>query len=368
MLDRYQSAQTYTAAAYASKVSKSLTDKQYNGESMLKNMFDTTDDMSDWMKRTESDNTAIWKGTSTSKDAGIDWTVHGNSSSNIFKDGTMKATISGTDLSFKGKLSTLSMYNYLSTSFGSSSIVTYSNSTSISEHTQKAHASVTSVGSGLLGIMFTANLWACLFITAVIGVIYAIGTVFDTLKMSVKLITSIPLSALGFIKSAAQVIVYTLYMVFQVIIGAFMYSFMSEFILVFASLVESLVSSGGGITDYTTSMIIGGRFLAIFETIMPEIVLNSNFSVYAMILFEIGLCVVFGGMLFAYRRAVARVWAMSWERAMFMVTFAECQETFEQIWHGETETIGLTERLRTGVYVIADYLRPATLEWKGAMM
>ena len=364
LLGRYQDADSYTAPAYASKVSKSL-DEPTDNSSMLNNMFDTTDEMADWLKRTESDNEAIWNGTNASDDAGMDWLKYGkngaNKSKNIFNDGTMSVT-GTTNMSYSGKLSSLSMYNYLSTSFGSKSIVTYSNSTSISEHTTRVHASVTSVGSGALKILFIANMWVCLAVTALLGIMFAFMTVFDSLKTSIKLLVAIPASALGALRAISQVVIYTITMIFQVIIGAFMYAFVSDFVLVFATLVENLVSSGGGstigsgkdLTDMT--ILIGGRFMTWMQNAFPSSVWDSNLSIYLMVGFEIALVVLFASSLIKYRRAIARVYSVSMEKFMSFVTFAEFQDELHRIWHGGK--VGIPSWNTDGVKEVFAFLAP----------
>lgn len=367
LLGRYQDADSYTAPAYASKVSKSLNDVKVGDASMLNNMFDTTDEMADWMKRTEADNKAIWNGDKASSDAGMDWLEHVGTDNkhikNIFGDGTMRAKFENTDdMKYSGKLSTLSMYNYLSTSFGSKSIVTYSNSTSISEHTTRVHASVTSVGSGALKILFIANMWVCLAVTALLGIMFAFMTVFDSLKTSIKLLVAIPASALGALRAISQVIIYTITMIFQVIIGAFMYAFVSDFVLVFATLVENLVSSGGGstigsgkdLTDMT--ILIGGRFMTWVQNAFPSSVWDSNFSVYLMVGFEIVLVVLFASSLIKYRRAIARVYSVSMEKFMSFVTFAEFQDELHRIWHGGK--VGIPGWNTDGVKEVFAFLTP----------
>lgn len=366
LLGRYQDADSYTAPAYASKVSKSLEDTNHGGTSMLNNMFDTTDEMADWLKRTESDNEAIWNGTNASDDAGMDWLKYGkngaNKSKNIFNDGTMAVRGNNTNMYYSGKLSSLSMYNYLSTSFGSKSIVTYSNSTSISEHTTRVHASVTSVGSGALKILFIANMWVCLAVTALLGIMFAFMTVFDSLKTSIKLLVAIPASALGALRAISQVIIYTITMIFQVIIGAFMYAFVSDFVLVFATLVENLVSSGGGstigsgkdLTDMT--ILIGGRFMTWMQNAFPSSVWDSNLSIYLMVGFEIALVVLFASSLIKYRRAIARVYSMSMEKFMSFVTFAEFQDELHRIWHGGK--VGIPSWNTDGVKEVFAFLAP----------
>lgn len=366
LLGRYQDADSYTAPAYASKVSKSLDDTDHNGTSMLNNMFDTTDEMADWLKRTESDNEAIWNGTNASDDAGMDWLKYGkngaNKSKNIFNDGNMRSIPNGKEMNYSGKLSTMSMYNYLSTSFGSKSIVTYSNSTSISEHTTRVHASVTSVGSGALKILFIANMWVCLAVTALLGIMFAFMTVFDSLKTSIKLLVAIPASALGALRAISQVVIYTITMIFQVIIGAFMYAFVSDFVLVFATLVENLVKRDGGsiigsgkdLTDMT--ILIGGRFMTWMQNAFPSAVWDSNLSVYLMVSFEIALVVLFASSLIKYRRAIARVYSVSMEKFMLFVTFAEFQDELRRIWHGGK--VGIPSWNTDGVKEVFAFLAP----------
>ena len=93
-------------------------------EKTIRAMFDTTDEVSDWLRREEGDNKAIWLKRTAPSDTSIKWTTK---RWNLFTNGTM--TSSGkpdTVMQWSGKLSDVSMYNYLSTAFNESSIVTYS--------------------------------------------------------------------------------------------------------------------------------------------------------------------------------------------------------------------------------------------------
>ena len=136
----------------------------------------------------------------------------------------------------------------------------------------------------------------------------------------------------------------------------------ADFVLVFATLVENLVSSGGGstigsgkdLTDMT--ILIGGRFMTWMQNVFPSSVWDSNLSIYLMVGFEIALVVLFASSLIKYRRAIARVYSVSMEKFMSFVTFAEFQDELHRIWHGGK--VGIPSWNTDGVKEVFAFLVP----------
>lgn len=342
MMNRYLTKEVYTSSAWGTKIAKDL--KSYGSSAMgnsgadddktIRAMFDTTDEVSDWLRREEGDNKAIWKKTVAPNDTSIGWTTK---RWNLFTNGTM--TASGrpdSNMKWSGKLSDVSMYNYLSTAFNESSIVTYSNVNSVSEHTQQAHASVTMTGNGVLGFLFALNMWVTIGITAIIGCYFSISMAFKNIKMGVKLLTSIPMAVLGVVKSIAQVIVYVIMMIAQLFLGAFMYSFISELLCVFASVIERLVANATGYGDSSTPAmtIFGGRLGAFGLNLDQSVLFDSTIALWLMVVCEIALVLYLGYSMFKYRRAICRAYAYQLQRCYHLVTFAEVEFVFEQVLHG----------------------------------
>ena len=286
-------------------------------------MFGATDEKDDWMKREESDNAVIWTGGSATD---LEWA---NKDFNIFNDGTLQNRGNHDLMTWSGNLSRASLYNYLATSFTESSVVTYSSSTSVSEHTQYAHSSVTSVGSGLLKILFLLNLWVCLGVLGLVGCYFAISTGLNTLKTSFRLLTSVPLALLGVLKSIVQVLTYVVLMIGQLFMGAFLYSFMSDVLVVFATMLENFAT---GVTEGTITTVLGGHLISLLYQALPETLYDSRIGVMLMVGIELGLVVFAGSMIWTYRRALCRVYETVWYYALKLGTASVYQESFEEIW------------------------------------
>lgn len=342
LLTRYFSNDVYDSATWATKIadyldsfgSNAMGDSSSTDTDTIRAMYDSTDEVSDWMNREETDNSYIWRGSGSHTDTAVDWA---SNNFNIFNDGNMTANGSTTsDMYWRGKLSSLSMYNYLSTSFGDSSLVVYSNSTSVSEHTKMTHASVTSTGNGLLGVLFMVNMWACLIVVAVIGCYFALSMTFKNIKTGVRLLASVPMATLGAIKSIAQVIIYTVTMIGELILGAFMYSFVSEFLMVCAAIVENLVARSTGFSDGSTNLTVlfGGYVGAFGLNLDPSVMYHSYLGICCMILVEIALVLCVGTALWKYRRAIVRVYGMAAYRVYRLMTCKAFQEEFERVWNG----------------------------------
>lgn len=124
----------------------------------------------------------------------------------------------------QGGLSVMSLYNYLNTSFGSGSLITYSTTDSTSLFTREQHYSVNLVGGdGFLSFAYWLNAVSLLLSFTVIGFVYAIGMIFYIISRSIRMLTAIPGMLLGSIKSFGKVIVYTICMILQVLVTMIMY-------------------------------------------------------------------------------------------------------------------------------------------------
>ena len=349
MLVRYIKADTYTSSAWASNLKQtvfkdvnigSADPEATDTKKSVRAMFEATDEVGDWMRRETQDNERIWDGTHGTD---MEWT---SESFNIFRNGDMKLDgVTGEadqPMKWKGRLSDLSMYNYLATRFDESSIITYSNATSVSEHVKQAHTSVTAIGSGVLGFVLLLNMWVCIGITALIGVYFAISTTLKNLKTSFQLIASVPMAMMGVVKSIAQVIIYTVMLMVQVVLGAVMYTFLAEFLVVFATVIENIVSSGNADGPQTVSILLASIG---FDTNM---IADSEVTVTCMIVAELIALLIVGYAIWHYRRVYVRAYDCALYRAMKWVTVEECRDVFESVWKQKKVVRPETEYVPSG--------------------
>lgn len=349
MLVRYIKADTYTSSAWASNLKQtvfkdvnigSADPEATDTKKSVRAMFEATDEVGDWMRRETQDNERIWEGTHGTD---MEWT---SESFNIFRNGDMKLDgVTGEadqPMKWTGRLSDLSMYNYLATRFDESSIITYSNATSVSEHVKQAHTSVTAIGSGVLGFVLLLNMWVCIGITALIGVYFAISTTLKNLKTSFQLIASVPMAMMGAVKSIAQVIIYTVMLMVQVVLGAVMYTFLAEFLVVFATVIENIVSSGNADGPQTVSILLASIG---FDTNM---IADSEVTVTCMIVAELIALLIVGYAIWHYRRVYVRAYDCALYRAMKWVTVEECRDVFESVWKQKKVVRPETEYVPSG--------------------
>lgn len=333
MLVRYIKADTYTSSAWASNLKQtvfkdvnigSADPEATDTKKSVRAMFEATDEVGDWMRRETRDNNHIWDGT---RGTDMEWTTE---SFNIFRNGDMELDgVTGEadqPMKWTGRLSDLSMYNYLSTRFDESSIITYSNATSVSEHVKQAHTSVTAIGSGVLGFVLMLNMWVCIGITSLIGVYFAISTTLKNLKTSFQLIASVPMAMMGAVKSIAQVIIYTVMLMVQVVLGAVMYTFLAEFLVVFATVMENIVSSGNADGPQTGSILLASIGLD------TNMIAGSEVTVTWMVVAELIVLLAIGYTIWHYRRVYVRAYDCMLYQVMKLVTIEECKDVFESVW------------------------------------
>lgn len=121
------------------------------------------------------------------------------------------ATSSGT-----GGLSTISMYNYLTTKFADDTVTNYSSTKLASDYVLDTHHSVSLVGGGVMGIVYWLNMVSILSFIAVIGTVYAFGLIGGSVKRGIKMVTSIPFAAVGSVRAISKIVGITVSMIVQI--------------------------------------------------------------------------------------------------------------------------------------------------------
>lgn len=128
-------------------------------------------------------------------------------------------------------LSTLSMYNYLSTNFQSESMTVYSpnNTTSF---TRGLHKSVNLVGEGTLQRIINAISAITEFAAlGIVGFCYGIAMVVGVVKNAVKMVVSLPFGMMGITKFMAQVVILFVMMIAEIVLTVILFQIMSSLIV-----------------------------------------------------------------------------------------------------------------------------------------
>lgn len=121
------------------------------------------------------------------------------------------ATSSGT-----GGLSTISMYNYLTTKFADDTVTNYSSTKLASDYVLDTHHSVSLVGGGVMGIVYWLNMVSILSFIAVVGTVYAFGLIGGSVKRGIKMVTSIPFAAIGSVRAISKIVGIMVSMIVQI--------------------------------------------------------------------------------------------------------------------------------------------------------
>jgi len=172
-------------------------------------------------------------------------------------------------------MSALSLYNYLNTSFSTTSMTVYSSNKATSGATREMHSSVTQVGTGTMSGLYWLNSIVLLGSFVVIGVGYAFSVLFANIKRSFQLVTAIPFASIGAMAGIAKVVIYSLSMILEVIVTLFIYRFMQMFLISIPQIVEmpfsAVLNSGGALGDSTTVNLLSGGTLPMVMTVLSII-------------------------------------------------------------------------------------------------
>ena len=307
-------------------------------------MINATDQVTDWMNRSPDDNEAIWDADGET----LEWP---EKEFNIFADGGLYSTKKDTDnMVWKTKsnpvsgkkmgLSRMSMYNYLSTSFTESSVIVYSNANSISEFTKNEHFNVNMIGTGLMKALFFLNFVACVGVLAIIGVSYSFNMAISGIRHGLKLLISIPSAMVGLVRGIAQVLSLVCVMIAEVMATIFMYTFVADLFVVFATLVEN-IAQNTQITDFGQTM-IGGNLLSNIFAVHPTVLYNSFGSVAIMLVLETALVCFTGWVMMKYRRAFLYAHRTAWNKLYDAVLYEEVRnraDDRESVYPGFADSI-----------------------------
>lgn len=105
-----------------------------------------------------------------------------------------------------GGLSTISMYNYLTTKFADDTVTNYSSTKLASDYVLDTHHSVSLVGGGFMGIVYWLDMVSILSFIAVVGTVYAFGLIGGSVKRGIKMVTSIPFATVGSIRAISKIV------------------------------------------------------------------------------------------------------------------------------------------------------------------
>lgn len=115
-----------------------------------------------------------------------------------------------------GGLSTISMYNYLTTKFADDTVTNYSSTKLASDYVLDTHHSVSLIGGGVMGIVYWLNMVSILSFIAVVGTVYAFGLIGGSVKRGIKMVTSIPFAAVGSVRAISKIVGITVSMIVQI--------------------------------------------------------------------------------------------------------------------------------------------------------
>lgn len=130
--------------------------------------------------------------------------------------GSRANAFGGASSSGTGGLSTISMYNYLTTKFADDTVTNYSSTKLASDYVLDTHHSVSLVGGGVMGIVYWLNMVSILSFIAVVGTVYAFGLIGGSVKRGIKMVTSIPFAAVGSVRAISKIVGITVSMIVQI--------------------------------------------------------------------------------------------------------------------------------------------------------
>ncbi len=240
LLLRYTTNTSVSASGYSSTVQASLS------ESDAKDWFSELRDDPDGVSKSELASNGLVNGGSLTA---------GGSETLTFTSGDMG-------------LSKMGAYNYLTSVFHADKVDVYSAQASSSLITTPQHKSVTLAGDGLTSILSWLSALVLLGSFAAIGIGYGFGVFMMMLKRGFQLFTSIPMAALGSIRSIAKVISSVVVMIGGLFASIFTYLLVKNLLMVLPGIAQAVgiplatpigalvPGAGGGVAMLVVTMLL----------------------------------------------------------------------------------------------------------------
>lgn len=303
-------------------------------------MFSETNELSKWNGRTPTENQQIFKATGAYSNTWKNF--------NLFANGGLKASDnkatetddveytagrfvqahgSGTCTDAKLGLSTVSMYNYLSTTFESGQMVIYSNKLAPSDYTKQQHYAVNLIGSGVARVLYYMACFSVLFVTCIMGVYYSVQMIIQNVKRGINMMMSIPGAMMGSVRSIASFITITVMMLIELVATMVLYMIVSQLLMVFIDIIETPIQ------QLISSVVIGGRFSFIG---LPELeLMGTKLSLMINMAVSVG-AVLFVGYLMK-RYAHRFVYAYNLVMEYIMLRYLLSEEVRESYFNREAQ-------------------------------
>ena len=188
-------------------------------------------------------------------------------------------------------MSPLAMYNYLNTDFGSTSGTLFSPTASNSAWTRVQHSSVNAIGSGMMAYLYWFSAMTLLTSFALIGFIYGLALMINSIKRGIQLIAAIPFAMIGLLPGIAKTIVYTIVMFLEIFMTLFVYKVVQEFMMVIPGLIEkplvdNLSSINGDAAVGIGGAVMGGLMLGVKNPTTVVMIVTAVASI-GVILFTV---------------------------------------------------------------------------------
>ena len=374
LLDMYSSGAFYTASAWESNINSSLTanfqgdlgstqstDPASSNKKTIYQMYFDTDEVDDWMNRSVENNGEIFDdkrdgsdGPEEAKWANMEWNIFSNGTNigvdslptDATSDITYKSSIGAwgdaINPAGKGALSTVSMYNYLASAFNESNISVYSAANTTSEYTRVQHYSANLAGSGFMGTLFLVNCIVCLGVFVIIGLFYCLGMLLHNLKTGLALIMSIPGAMLGVLKSIIQVVVYVIKMIIELFGTIFLYQFVGDLVIIFASAVEAPVVENAA--NIEAAAVAGGVLASgSGSSLLLALAESKPLFLLSLAAVVVGLLML-GFTMVKLVRPVLVVWSYAWMKVMRLLTLPEFLPVFDA-WAANRKSLYIWDEL-----------------------
>lgn len=234
---RYMTRTYYTAADLETQYKSTMAGKKIKSKKSSDNFFSWfiggSDDAPDSLMDLIDNDSDVDNYKDANKLAGSDGTgpyMTDNKAGGI----SVKKDKKGSTFTYSGNgtrgLSTLAMYNYLTSEFSDSSVINYSNNKVAAWVMGHAHRSVSAIGGGAVRALYVLYAIVMLIVMAIVGFGYALAVLFNMFKRGVSMVMSTPFALMGNFRAMSKVTTIVAMMIIELIGTVFTYQVVIYFL------------------------------------------------------------------------------------------------------------------------------------------
>lgn len=270
LLERYRKDESFTSSDYEGLVKSEINQLIKNGDLKSKDVYKVfSEGKDDLLKR--DDLFEYKSGWNIYNAGGLTGATDDPGSSNYStaagSTDLAKVPVWGSNAQ-NGGLSPLAMYNFLNTSFDTTSMTVYSPTKASSSFVRESHASVVKTNTGIAGFAQIVESLALIISIAFVGIMYAIGLMQVSVASIPRILSGVFGTAFGSMAFITKLLISTVVLIVEIVGSILLYQLSESILLGFMRGVDGLTKNGAAGAGQAALAVLGSALVGILSLIV----------------------------------------------------------------------------------------------------